>query len=69
MPMMHVGRMGMRVSRWLMLMPVAVRTLHGLHILMAVTVIVIVMSFVVLMRMLVLQRDMGVLVAVAFHQM
>ena len=66
MAMMHVGRMGMHVSRWLMLMPVAVRTLHELPIRLAV--IVIVMAFVVLMRMLVLQRAMHVLVAMAFHQ-
>ena len=64
MPMMHVRRMGMGMARGFMLMPVTMRALPRLH----ATVAVLVMTIVVLMRILVLQRVMGVFVAVAFHE-
>ena len=64
MPMMHVRRMGMGMARGLMLMPVTMRALPRLH----ATVAVLVMTIVVLMRVLMRQRVMGVFVAVALHQ-
>ena len=59
---MRIRRVGMRVARWLMLMPVTVRALHSVRVVMAM----IVMTIVVLVRMLMRQELMCVLVTMAF---
>ena len=64
MPVMHIGRVGMRVACGLMLVPVTVRSLPSVRIVVAM----IVMTIVVLVRMVMRKELMRVLMTVVFHQ-